>query len=522
MLSVLSILLCICVSVLFGFKKQGYYIDEYYLYSLANGTQLGIDIQPGQWNDTARYYGQFVSEGTENYHYRQIYDNLANFGVHPPLYYVILHFVSSVFTGVFSKWIGISINIFLLIPVLILVRGIAWRLSGENEVIALLTVALYGISPATISMVVLVRMYLLLSLWTILYAYIHVEDLKRQKLSVKQFLIPVFLCGFFGFLTQYFYVVIMFFITFVYAFYLLVFCHRVKDAIMYGLTALSSLVCTYFVWPVSYFHIFKGYRGQGAVTQLQDVAQLVNRLRTHIGYLNKTVFGGLIPVFIILLIYGIILLIKRCIQIKKDGKTVMGTLTEPTKGFIMLLIAVSLNYLVLTQIGLMDGITCIRQYYTAYALFLVLLPVGIYRLFEIKRISTGISVIITAIMICAVLVSGHIQKSVIYLYEDNKVATDYAKAHPETKVLMVHKDDGMYDSVIQEVLLYPRIFFVTDEEIEKINDTELSSADELLVYMTSGTDDEKCFEYIHKLNPSLKNRDHVWDSGSFSCYLMHN
>ena len=497
---------------------------EYYLYTLANGTQLGVAIESGKWNDTTPYMSQLVSEGDENFRFGQMYEATAS-NVHPFLYYALVHFVSSIFTGIFSKWIGLSINILLLIPILIVVKKLAWKLSGENEIITLITMLLCGLSPATMSMTMLIRMYLLLSLWTLWYAYLHVMDLEREKLSVTKFLLPVFICGFCGFLTQYFFVVIMFFITFVYAFYLLVFCRRVKDAVIYGFTALFSLICTYFVWPVSYFHIFKGYRGKGAVSQLKDVAHLGKRLFSHLDYLNTMVFAGTLPVFAILLIAGTVLLLRRVRQLRKQSqKNILRSFSVSTRGIILLSIAAVLNFLILTQLGLLDGITCCRHTYTSYALFLVLLPSCTYKLLtSLMPARRQIASACTIAAFLAVLLLGYVEKNVLFLYEGEKVATTYAKEHPDAKVVMFQADNGMYDSRIQELIMYPQVYYISVNDLSTAEDETIANADELLVYMTTQTDDqEACFESIYRQNPKLTQADHLWDSNYFfSVYLMH-
>lgn len=520
---VIMIVFVIVISVIFGFKKQGFYIDEYYVYCCANGTQAGMDIDPGEWNNTDRYVRQLVSEGEENFHFQQTYETVRN-GTHPPLYYYLVHFVSSIFSGVFSKWIGLSINIALLVPIMILVNRIAWKLSGNNEIITFVTMLLYGLSASTISMTMLIRMYLLLSLWTLLYAYIHVTDLERDRLSLTKFLIPVFICGFFGFLTQYFFVIIMFFISFVYGFYLLVSCRRIKDVLVYGLTALASLLCTYFPWSISYFHIVQGPRGKGAFSQARDISAFFHRLREHLGYMNTMMFSGLLPVFVLMLIVGIYFIIRRCTAIyKSSGFPILQSLSIPTRGFIMIGIASILNFLVLSQISLMDGITCFRHTYTSYALFLVLLPVGVYRLFALFK-SKNSFLPYAAMLACVVMivVLGFAQKRVLFLYEQEKDAMTFAREHPDEKVIMFENDDGMYDTVIQQMIMYPRVYFALAGDLETAKDSEIASADELLVYVTTSIDDKDvCLNAIYQQNPNITNAEHLWDVGAFSVFLMN-
>lgn len=518
------VLICgiLLAAVAFGQKKQGYYIDEYYQYTLSNGTQLGIDIVPGEWNDTSRFEGQLVSEGEENFHYGQMYENTAN-DVHPFLYYVLIHFASSVFTGVFSKWIGLSVNLILFIPMLLLVGEIAQKLSGNNETVTLLTVAMFGFSPATISVVVLIRMYLLLALWTLLYVYIHISDLERDTLSVPRFLIPVFICGFLGFLTQYFFVVIMFFVSFSYAVYLFVFKRRIRDTFIYGATALASLGCTLLVWRVSIYHIFKGYRGKGAFSQLTDASKWMDRFATHLKFLNTMVFGGTMPLFVIILTVGLVLFVKKCLMIHyKNDMSVMDALSVRAKGFLLVLISSLLSFIVLAQIALIDGITCIRQYYITYALFLILIPIGSYWTVKAITGSEKMPTIMTFILVCGVLIQGHCQKNVLYLYEEEKVAKEYAADNPGSKVVVFQNDDGMYDSLIQQILLYPRVYFASINEPDTAKDKEIASAEELLVYVPKDTDcKEECFESIYKQNDKIKQAEHLWDTTVFSAYLLH-
>lgn len=514
--SIIAVIVVVGVNILFANKKQGFYIDEYYVYTVANGTQYGIDITPGEWNDTSDYYHQLVSEGVENFRFRQVYEN-ESANVHPPLYYYLIHFVSSLFPGVFSKWIGLSLNLAILIPTLIIVYKLAWEFSGQNKVVTLITVVFFGINPATISMVVLTRMYLLLSLWTLAYAYIHVINIKRERLSISHFLVPVFATGFLGFLTQYFFVVVMFFITLTYALFLTFFRRHIKAAIAYGFTALFSLISTYLVWPFSYFHIFKGYRGQGAMSQARDVAGMYTRIFKHLQYLNRIVFSGTIIIFIPLLVVGVILVLRRLLRVKNIEKKNVGVeISECTTGYILIIVSALLSFFALAIVALSDGVESCRQLYHVYALFLVLIPAGIYRIavrFTGNRIIG--SAVITAITVSVVVLLGYIHGSVLFLYEDEKIAMDYARNHTDEKVVMFQKDDGNYDSRIQELILHPQVYYVSVGDLTTAIDPVIASADELFVYVPTGVDEDECFDCIYKQNPKIKRAKHMWNYYAF-------
>lgn len=510
-------------AVFFGFKKHGFYIDEYYVYTFANGTQVGIAIDTGEWNDTSDYRSQLVSEGSENFNFTQTYHNVES-GVHPPLYYFLIHFASSIFTGRFSKWIGLSVNILILIPLLVLVERITWKLTEGDQIVSLLTILLVGLSPVTVSMVVLTRMYLLLAVWTLLYVYIHIKALELDSLSVSRFLIPVFVSGFFGFLTQYFFVIVMFFITFVYAFYLIVICRRIKDTFIYGLTALSSLISTYFVWPISYYHIFMGHRGKGAFSQAKDISHIWERLWQEVDYLNIMVFAKMMPFFFAVLLIGMLLLIKQIIIERRKGLKWFSSFSTATKAYILVMLSAILSFLLISQVKLLEGgITCCRQLYNVYVLFLILTSVGIFKMIQyLKRELTNGLYSIIAVLIALLLLLGHVEKNVLFLFEDDIVATNYAKNHPEAKVVMFHNDDGNYDSCIQELMLYPKVYYAWIGDLSTAKDPIIASASELLVYVSTSGVPEECFESVYKQNPKITSADHLWDSesGFFSVYLL--
>lgn len=518
-ISYIIIAICIVVAICWGNRKQGYFIDENYTFTISNGTQLGIAVENGKWNDTAPFLDQVISTENENFHFKTACENTAN-DVHPPIYYILFHFISSIFSGVYSKWIGLALNIVILIPILLVVRNITYKLSGNNTVISLISMAFYGLNPATISNTMLIRMYLLLTLWTLLFAYVHVCDLERDRLSFVKFILPAAVLGYLGFLTQYFFVVVMFFITFVYAFYLAVFCRRVKDALIYGGSMVISLSLAAITWPICKFHIFKGYRGKGAVEQLFSFSKYFERIREYTHYLNAQVFGGMLILFAGILLIGVVLIIVKY-------KFSLKNLPVYAKGLVHLSLASLLDYFVISQVGLLSGTASCRHMYMAYALFLLLIPTGLYGVLKILFCKTDRTehwaVVVTSLCMVVVLISGYMQNQVLFVYEGERVATDYADSHPDAKVVVFHKDNGMYDSRIQEFVKYPKVYFASVNDYETAKDDIIAEADELLVYVSSeGVNEDDCFESVYEQNPKITKATHMWDSNNFfKAYLLN-
>ena len=73
-----------------------------------------VDGVDNRWVDTKLYKDYFTVNENNRFSYKGIVEKLS-FDVHPPLYYIILHTLSSIYYGSFSKWLGLIINIVFLI-----------------------------------------------------------------------------------------------------------------------------------------------------------------------------------------------------------------------------------------------------------------------------------------------------------------------------------------------------------------------------------------------------------------------
>lgn len=100
-----------------GSQKEGYYIDELWSYGLANSCYAPFlqdqDDYMDHWHGSGFYMNYLTVDSGDAFSYVSVYDNQVH-DVHPPLYYMLLHTVCSLFKGNFSKWFGLSINLLFL------------------------------------------------------------------------------------------------------------------------------------------------------------------------------------------------------------------------------------------------------------------------------------------------------------------------------------------------------------------------------------------------------------------------
>lgn len=245
----------------------------------------------------------------EIFNYWSVYYNQAR-DVHPPLFYMLVHLVSSICLNNFTKYIIFSINLIFYIASCFVLKKIL-RLFNKEE-LSWITVLLYGLSMGIISIVMFQRMYMMLTFFAMVYLYLNINIFKNSfeidKKTKRKLTITVIL----GFLTQYYFCIYAALVAIISAICMIknkkwdslkryVWCH-VKAAII-GLI----------LFPASIYHIFFSYRGAaGGVAE----GSYLSRLQE---YLKLIFYGFSIPEILGYITLGIIIamFIRRIIIAKR-------------------------------------------------------------------------------------------------------------------------------------------------------------------------------------------------------------
>ena len=245
----------------------------------------------------------------EIFNYWSVYYNQAR-DVHPPLFYMLVHLVSSICLNNFTKYIIFSINLIFYIASCFVLKKILILVNKEE--LAWITVLLYGLSMGMISIVMFQRMYMMLTFFAMVYLYLNINIFKNSfeidKKTKRKLTITVIL----GFLTQYYFCIYAALVAIISAICMIknkkwdslkryVWCH-VKAAII-GLI----------LFPASIYHIFFSYRGAaGGVAE----GSYLSRLQE---YLKLIFYGFSIPEILGYITLGIIIamFIRRIIIAKR-------------------------------------------------------------------------------------------------------------------------------------------------------------------------------------------------------------
>ncbi len=532
-------------------KKEGFHYDEYYSYYSSN-VSYGLIPTDNEWMDTSEISDEFKVLRGQGFNYGMV-KLMQTYDVHPPLYYYILHTVCSLTPGVFSKWQGLTVNLIfwlLSFPVLI---GICneilckqynkphLRILGEKDdnrhykLCQLLTafiIFLYGFSPAVLSGVMFIRMYVLLTFICLLTIYFnlriigYVENIRSDRTDAllkgaeadneRKRRWNTLLCGigiiamtFIGTQVHYYYIVFLFFTAAYMTLYMLispsgntsrekvgstvgdkpVYHADIRNALGYAAAIITGLIASVIYYPSMLRHIFRGYRGTEATAAFFDMGNLRERAGLFVGLLNEY----LIYDFFYLLILEVLMFYLYQRYRRSRGKRQdEGRFFDHRIGLIGFVTAG--DFLVVLKTALLNAEEAVRYEMPVYGLIILLIVLGIG--INLKGISNpddkkGSKISAEQLILCIIMISacfvqiyGLYRGKVLFLYEEDAKFREWAAEHEDDTIVYIYNPDNqwmIWDDAA-ELMQYDRIFFISADNKDEISDSDIATADRIYVY----------------------------------------
>ena len=193
---VIAVLSTVLLAWQIAFHKENFHVDELFSYAHANSTQ-GAFLSPRvdsffhyletdllqRWIPGEVFHTYLTVQPEEAFRYGHIGENLAK-GVHPPLYYWLLHTVCSFFPDVFSKWQSAGLNLVIWVLLLAALFKLARLMLPSGQAAAV--VGIYAFSLAGFETAAFLRMYLLQTLLFICLAYETAMMLKENRADCRR------------------------------------------------------------------------------------------------------------------------------------------------------------------------------------------------------------------------------------------------------------------------------------------------------------------------------------------------
>ncbi len=519
-------------------QKQGFHEDEYYTYYSTARTN-GFYVEDGSWMDRDAYRNEFVVLPGQRFQYGLV-KLVQSWDVHPPLYYWVFHTAASLAPDVFSKWIGLGVNLLFHGINILLLACLAYEISGQRGHFALYAVLFWGIGPAVMSGVVFIRMYEMLTMFVLLCAILHVRAVRGGKKLSPAALAVMAAVTCLGFLTQYYYVIFLFFIGAAFCLCLLRRGRGPGNCVRYGVSQGIGLLLAWLVYPACLGQMFRGQRGTQAVGNFLALGNTVERAAFFADLLNRYVFGHLLWLFGILVVLFAILSLR--------GKKVpaaapaQGGSEEEKRGpvygaeFWMLAFAAAGYFLTVSKTALLLGDTSNRYQLPIYGIAVILVLAALDGLRRMAlsaaaakgvppRCAKALQGIVMLICLVAVL-SAYWRDGMTFLYPEDREQTELAaeigaQGIPVVWLYRPGEEWCVWD-VTDELLRYPKVYFAAAEGTRPIADSEIQGADTVLVYLARGADAGEQLDRICAANPALISRDLVFQEKYCDVWVLRD
>ena len=520
---IITIVLQLAVALCFCMQKQGFHYDENYSYYSSNVT-YGLNPPDGDWLSGSTIAEEFCITPGMGFNFPLV-AQMQSFDVHPPVYYFLLNIICSLSSGIFSKWQGLILNLIFFVISELLIIAIANKVGNNNKAITWFSLALFGFSPAIISGITFIRMYMLLTSECMALILLHMNmltDIKnRSSLSrFVKYLIQIAVTVYIGFLTHYYFAVFAFFVAAFTTLYLFFSKNTRKASYIYAITVIAGLLSAVLSYPASLRHIFRGYRGTEAMGAFFDMNNLSDRMGLFVGLLDDYVLNR---TFYILLLIILLAYVQARFMNKK---------VSPNLCFGLSFITAVGYFAIVMKTALMNYEEAVRYEMPIYGLLIILIVVSLYSLInntspvtegdsrggQFQRLLVGVILAITLVMQFKGLYDG----KVLFLYPEEKNEKEFATEHKDDVIIYVYDNDNkwkMWDNA-HELEQYNRIYCIEMNHEGGIDNRELLEAKHAYAYVMRYDAGKQLIHRFITDNPNLHTAVLIEERGFADIYEL--
>ncbi|MCI9039842.1 MAG: hypothetical protein HFJ29_08330 [Clostridia bacterium] len=475
-------------------QNIGYYLKNQEEFRKELSSKIEKEVPVWKTNEQAKEY-MTVSKD-EILSYWSVYYNQAR-DVHPPLFYMLVHLVSSVCLNHFSKYIIFVINLAFYIASCCIIHKML-KLLGKEK-FSSITILLYGLSMGAISIVMFQRMYVMLTFFMLTYLYLNLKISKGSfeidKRTKRQLTWTILL----GFLTQYYFCIYAVIVALIMG---IILCkNKKKDTFKrYLWCHIKAAIIGILLFPASIYHIFFSYRGVAGGTV---EAGYLERLKE---YLELIFYAFSIPKGLGYAIMTVLIILLGYKLIKGKRKDIILIITIPVIIF-TLIIAKIAPYMNIRYLASIFPIICVG---------VVLIIISIIRKitnwitkgYNNKGATYASIIVITCIAVC-ISIYGFMKSEPQFLYETYQRRIEIAEKYQDKKMVYVGGANFNHLQDMEEFLRYHNFIITTTWELDILQNNEgLKDEKEFILNMKCWIQDfdinfQKVLEYTNAIDYEL-------------------
>lgn len=434
----------------------------------------------------------------ENYfNFKALYYNQAK-DTHPPLYYTFVHFATLIFGGQFSKYSAFIVNIIAFIISCFVVKKILKILDKEKLTIGFLI--FYGLSMGTISMVIYQRMYMLLTMFILLYFYYSIKLYKNEFDLTKKDIVKLGIITVLGFLTQYYFAIYAFMILFIMILKMAKDKQYKKILKYIGVHILYAVVGVIIFLP-SVKHLLSGDRGLANLGNMEYFKHLLEYIK-HLLFAFTIKDNNFLAITIAVAFFaGIVYSVKK----------------SKEKFIITLTILPSLIYFFLVI-----KLTSFREfrYITPMMPFIALTFIFILdNILNFKHKNIAIIVIATILV-----TTGFIFSKPKFLFEEYSESLKIAEENRDKSFIFIYDNIFNHIQSVPEMMIYEKTMIINannDELQYVINNDELNNESSYILCIKEYMNNEEIIEEIFN-NTEFKNITKLYEARESNSEVISN
>lgn len=494
----ISCLLIVFVNIIAANHSYGLEGDEVFSYISATSLEgyKGICFLEDQtWYADSYFEDALTATGAERFNLKMVSDNQA-MDTHPPLYYMFLNAVCSFFTGQYSRWFGIGLNILFMLGVHFSLC-LLMQYFIKNKYLSLIFSTIFCCSFLAISMTLFIRMYVLLMALFILQSWFHLklydntsaDDAFSFKAHWKTYLF-LLIITLTGALTHYYFLVYQCLIAGIYVLGLW-FKKKYKAIGSYIGTMAAAGVAFVAIYPASLTHLFFKYRGREAVHKFLKETSLFGDAGSMLRHFDSQLFKGTLLILLALLVTGTLILVIR----KKISRSVIW------KGLILLLPSLVYFY----GISKASPYIAVRYISPVAAIIYTVIIIWAKYLLDHMLMKDRTKVIgnslLCVLFFCTTFFFFTSSFKPAYLAERKEIVDDLAK---EAEYCVYITGDEYNWKMWEDYVNYPTfkgLFFIDGQARQPITDEKLLQQDNLVIYIDTAMDYDAMQEYLQQYLP---------------------
>lgn len=518
MLCVAAVVVTLVVNIAAGRNNYGLEGDE--VFSYISSTSMGgfktiCFLEDQTWYDGAYFAHALTATGEERFNIPMVVENQAQ-DTHPPLFYIFLNLICSVYQGQFSEWFGIGLNIVFLI----LTEAALYLLLQhylQNRCLSVLFSMAFCCSMLSVDLVLFIRMYVLLMAITVFQTWYHLrlyememrrsEEAERIRVVWPRYALLAILT-IIGSLTHYYYLVWMALIAALYV--ILLWRERRIRAIRYYIATMIISAAVYVVmYPAVINHLFLKYRGREAVHKFIKGESLFGDVILMFRRVNEALFkGSLLWIVVVLVTITVILICSKLISRK-----------QIVRGLVLAM------PIVIYFIGISKASPYVSRRYISpvapliYA-FIVIWAMRLIACVREQRARLALHILTVCVVLGTTFYIGTPSiKGDSYANRRDAIASIAKQATCCVYLTADDYDWKMWDDYVH-YSMFEGLYFIDGRDRDPIVDEQLLAQDNLGIFVDQALDVQETIDYLKQYLPE-REYDLVYETANVAYYLAH-